>query len=216
MELAAPPRVTVVAADPHPLYREAVVQAVRRRPEFELVGEEADGAAALDVIERLRPRVAVVDVALPGLDGHRLLRAVARDRLPTRVVFLSADASPSSVYRAIAGGAAGYLTKRADGRQVCDAIGAVARGDAVFAGEVHAGIAGEIRVRSAEERPLLSQRETEILKLVAAGRSAPEIARSLHLGTATVKSHLASAYAKLDVAERAAAVAEAMRRGLLE
>jgi two-component system nitrate/nitrite response regulator NarL len=120
------------------------------------------------------------------------------------------------VYSAIAKGAAGYLTKYADARELCDAISAVARGRTVLAPELQTGIAGEIRLRAVHDRPFLSDREREILKLVAKGVTAPEIGKMLHLSTATVKTHLHHVYEKLKVAERAAAVAEAMRRGLLE
>ncbi len=184
-------RIRVLVADGQPLYRSAVAYAVRRRPELELVGEAADGRSALDVITRLRPQVAVVDSGLRELDGHRLLNAVARDGVPTRIVFLSADIGSENVYRAVAGGAAGYLTKAADGTQLCDAIAAVARGGVVLAREVHGGIAGEIRLRAVEDRPVLTDREREILTLVALGLSAPAIAAKVHLGTATVKTHLA-------------------------
>ena len=209
-------RVSVVTADRQPLYRQAVVHAVRRRPELELVGEAADGRGALEAIVSLEPQVAVLDLKLPALDGEKILNAVARDGVPTKIIFLSADSDSASVYRAIAGGAAGYLTKDVDAEQLCDAISAVARGSTVLAPELQSGIAGEIRMRAVGERPVLSERESEILKLIANGLSAPQIATRIHLGTATVKTHLQHIYEKLGVSERPAAVAEAMRRGLLE
>lgn len=209
-------RVRVLAADSHPLYRDALSRAIKERPELELVAQAADGRAALDAIGREQPDVAVIDRALTGLNGEQILNAVGRDSLPTRVVLLTAEPEPELVYRAIANGVAGYLTKDANARELCDAITAVARGRVVVAPQLQNGIAGEIRLRAVDERPFLSEREREIMKLVAAGLTAPQIGGELCLATPTVKTHLHHVYEKLGVAERAAAVAEAMRRGLLE
>jgi two-component system nitrate/nitrite response regulator NarL len=209
-------RVRVLAADSHPLYREAVGRAIKQRPELELVGQAREGREALEAIGAEQPDVAVVDQALSGLNAEQVVNAVGRDGLPTRVLIIASEPDPGTVYSAIAKGAAGYLTKYADAHELCDAIAAVARGRTVLAPELQTGIAGEIRLRAVHDRPFLSERELEILKLVAKGVTAPEIGRLLHLSTATVKTHLQHVYEKLEVCERAAAVAEAMRRGLLE
>jgi two-component system, NarL family, nitrate/nitrite response regulator NarL len=183
-----------------------VIRAIRERPELELVASAGDGHAALDAIAG----------ALDGLSGEQVLNAVARDGLGTRVVMIAACPEPEEVYTALADGAAGYLTKDADARQLCDAITAVARGGTVLAPELQESVAQEIRIRTPRERPLMTDRERQTLRLIAEGLTAPAIADSLHLSTATVKTHLQHIYAKLGVSERAAAVAEAMRRGLLE
>jgi two-component system nitrate/nitrite response regulator NarL len=209
-------RVRVLAADAQPLYREALTRAIRERPELELVAEAGDGRAALDAIGAEAPDVAVLDGTLDGLSGEQVLNAVARDGLRTRVVLIAARPDQRQVYAALAGGAAGYLTKDADARELCDAIAAVARGGTVLSAELQAGLAAEIRMRAPRRRPVMSERERETLVLIAEGKSAPEIGRTLHLSTATVKTHLQHIYEKLGVSERAAAVAEAMRRGLLE
>ncbi|MBA3264580.1 MAG: response regulator transcription factor [Thermoleophilaceae bacterium] len=209
-------RIRVLAAHRHPLYREAVTRAIKQRPDLELVGEAGNGREALDAIGLERPDVALVDRALTGLTGEQILNAVGRDGLRTRVVMIAAEPEPELVYAAIANGAAGYLTQDADARELCDAIAAVARGSTVLAPQLQTGIAGEIRLRAVHERPFLSEREREILKLVAEGLTAPQIGRNIHLSTATVKTHLQHVYEKLGVGERAAAVAVAMRRGLVE
>ncbi len=209
-------RVRVLAADGLPLYRDAVTRAIRQRPELELVATADDGRAALAAIVAERPDVAVLDAGLADLRGEQVLNAVVRDRLPTRALLIAYDPEPGAVYAALAAGAAGYLTKDADARELCDAIAAAARGRTVLSPRLQTGIAGEIRLRSADERPFLSDREGEILKLVAEGLTAPAIGRTLCLATPTVKTHLHHVYEKLGVAERAAAVAAAMRRGLLE
>jgi two-component system, NarL family, nitrate/nitrite response regulator NarL len=209
-------RITVLVADDHPLYREAVVRAVRARPDFELVGEAADGREALEAIRADRPDVAVLDVEMPSLGGLDIIDALQRDELPTRVVLLSAHLESDTVYEAVAGGVAAYLSKASPGERICDAIAAVARGDVILPPEVQAGLAAEIRLRTEPGRPALSPREQEVLTLIADGLTAPAVGRELHLSTATVKSHLKTLYEKLGVSDRAAAVAEAMRRGLLE
>jgi two-component system, NarL family, nitrate/nitrite response regulator NarL len=208
--------VRVLAADGQPLYRDAVARAIRGRPELELVAQACDGREALEAIGATQPDVAVIEKTLTGLSGTQVLNAVARDGIRTRVVLIAAHADPCDVYGALADGAAGYLTKDADARELCDAITAVARGKTVLAPELQAGVAGEIRLRAPHDRPVMSVRERETLTLIAEGLSAPQIGRTLHLSTATVKTHLQHIYEKLGVSERAAAVAEAMRRGLLE
>jgi two-component system, NarL family, nitrate/nitrite response regulator NarL len=209
-------RVRVCVADDHPMFREAVVRAIKERPDLELVGEAADGRTALDLIRDLQPDVAVLDIKMPELDGLRVLNAVRRDALPTRVVLLSAFLDGRMAFEAVAGGAAAFVPKDADRGRLTDTIAAVSRGETVIAQELQAGLAEEIQLRNAPDRPGLSAREREILHHIAAGRSAPEIAKLLYLSPATVKSHLGALYEKLGVSERAAAVAEAMRRGLLE
>jgi two-component system, NarL family, nitrate/nitrite response regulator NarL len=209
-------RVRVLAAAGHPLYREALGRAIKERPELELVGQTRDGRETLDAIEAEQPDVALVDMALNGVTAEQVLNAVGRDGLGTRVLLIAAEPDPGLVYTAIANGAAGYLTRDADARELCDALAAVARGKTVLASELQGGVFGEIRLRACHERPFLSDREREILRLIADGLSAPRIGGMLHLSPATVKTHLQHIYEKLGVSERAAAVAAAMRRGLLE
>ena len=209
-------RVRVFVADDHPMYREGLVRAIRERPDLELVGECADGRTALPEIRRLTPDVAVLDVRMPGLTGTEVLNAIARERIATRVVFLSANVDSDLVYRAVALGAAAYLSKEADRAAIFDAVAAVARGQTVLSPEIQSGLAAQIQLRETETRPVLSPREQEVLRLIAEGSSAPEIARQLHLSPSTVKTHLQSLYEKLGVSDRAAAVASAMRAGLLE
>jgi two-component system nitrate/nitrite response regulator NarL len=209
-------RVRVYLADDHPLYLDGVARAVRDQAELELVGTGADGREALAAIRELAPDVAVLDVQMPGLEGTEVVRAVKRDGLPTRIVLLSAFLDPPVVYQAVAAGAKAYLSKGSSRERICTTIAKVARGEVVLSPEIQAGLAGEIQLRAREERPVLTAREREVLDLTAEGRSAPEIGRELHLSPATVKTHMQNLFTKLGVSDRAAAVAEAMRRGLLE
>jgi two-component system nitrate/nitrite response regulator NarL len=210
------PAFRAFVADDHPLYREGVVQALRETAEVEVVGEAANGTDALAGITRLAPDVAVLDMGLPGLTGIEVLAGITRAGLATRVLFLSAYLESDLVYDALAHGALGYLSKDSGRDEITGAVLAVARGESVLSRDVQGGLAEQIRRRESESRPRLTPREQEVLRLIAEGCSAPEVGRRLYLSSSTVKTHLQRIYEKLGVSERAAAVAEAMRRGLLE
>jgi two-component system nitrate/nitrite response regulator NarL len=153
---------------------------------------------------------------LPLLEGLDVVRAIQRDRIPTSVVMLSADSSRELVYDAVQLGAAAFLTKASTLDQICDAIVAVARGETVLAPEVQSGLVRELRERDRPAASLLSERESQVLLLIAEGLSNPEIGERLFISSSTVKTYVKSVLDKLGVNDRAAAVAEAMRRGLIE
>ena len=209
-------RVTVIVADDHPLYREGVVRALSASGQVEIVGEAEDGHTALAMIQEHRPDVALLDYKLPELDGVAVTNAVVRDQLPTRVLLVSAFSDTGVVYQALETGAAGFISKEARREQIVDAVLACARGENVVPPDIAAGLVSEIRLRKQDDRPALTQREHEILRMIAAGKSLPEIAKELYLGLTTVKTHVQHLYEKLGVSDRAAAVASAMRRGLIE
>ena len=209
-------RTTVFVADDHPVFRDGLVRALKTRPEFELVGAAGDGREALDAIKRLTPAVALLDMKMPGLDGGAIAHALRRDGLPTRVVLISAHAPSELIYRAISLGAAAYLSKEASREEICDTVAAVARGETRLSPEIQGELVRQIQMRAVDERPVLSPREREVLELIAEGLSAPDIGKRLHVSPATVKTHLQGLYEKLGVSDRAAAVASAMRTGLLE
>ena len=209
-------RIRVLVADDHPLYREAVVRAVRARPEFELIGQAEDGREALGAIREDAPDVAVLDVEMPSIGGVDVVRAVNRDALGTRIVLLSAHLESDTVYAAVQAGVRAYLSKAWPAERICDALLAVARGDVILPGEVQAGLAAAIRNNAAGAQIHLTPRERDVLAGLVQGQSAPTIATDLHVSTATVKTHLKTLYEKLGVSDRAAAVAEAMRHGLIE
>jgi two-component system nitrate/nitrite response regulator NarL len=210
-------RVRVLVADDHPIYREGIVRAIKERPDLELVGEAGDGRDALEQIKAEQPDVAVLDIRMPKLEGTQVLSAIRRDGIETEVLFLSAFMESELAYRTVAEGAKGYLSKESSRQEICDAIVTVARGGTALAAAVQAGLATEIQHRERSDgRPDLTPRESEVLHMIAEGLSAPEIARRIHLSPTTVKTHLHTLYEKLGVSDRAAAVAEGMRRGLLE
>jgi two-component system, NarL family, nitrate/nitrite response regulator NarL len=209
-------KVRVVVADDHPLYREGVVRALVATGQIEVLAEAEDGREALRHITELKPDVAVLDYKLPELDGLQVTHAIVRDDLPTRVLMLSAFTESGIVYKALQTGVAGYLPKEARRQQIADAVLSCARGDHVVPPEVAAGLVSEIRLRATNDAPALTERERQVLKSISDGKSLPQIASELYLGVTTVKTHVQHLYEKLGVSDRAAAVAEAMRRGLIE
>ncbi len=200
----------------HPMFMQALVDAIRQHPDLELAGAATTGPEALEGIRAAAPDVAVLDMELPALDGREVLEHAAGDGLRTRFLFLTSDMGSGHVYAAVAAGASGYLSKTVDGDAICDAITAVAAGEVVLSPEAQSTLAGAIREREAHERPALTARERTVLSLCAEGLSTREIAIRLGVASGTVKAHLQSIYHKLDVPDRTSAVAAALRRGLLE
>ena len=209
-------QVTVVIADDHPMYREGVVRAMKESGRIRVVAEVGDGRAALEAIREHEPAVALLDYRMPELDGLAVVTAVARDQLPTRVLLLSATEDPSTVYEALAAGAAGYLTKESDRDEIVAAVISCAKGGGYVQPNLAGGLASELQQRSRGDATLLSPREAEVITLIAAGHSVPEIAAQLHLAPTTIRTHVQRLYEKLGVSDRGAAVAEAMRRRLVE
>jgi two-component system nitrate/nitrite response regulator NarL len=201
-------RIRVLTADTQPLFQDSLARALERRQSLELVSQVGDADALLAALDEARPDVALIDDSI--LDPARA------GALATRVVLLAGDPQTSRAFDAIERGAAGYLSRDSDAEALCDAIVRVARGEAVLDPSLQTGVAREVRLRASDGRPMLSPREAEILQLIAKGHSAPQIGRELHLSTGTVKTHILHLYEKLGVSERAAAVAQAMRQGLLE
>lgn len=214
------PPLRVVLVDDHPMVLEGLkAMLARRAGEIRIVGQASNSDEAFRVVGDLRPDVVVLDVRLgqdSGLDVcHRLL---ARDSA-CRVVFLTVYDDEQYLFQALRAGAVGYLLKRVDGRQLVEHLQAVRAGeiviDAALAGRATASAA---RLAAGEFWPGahlgLTQRESEVLSLMVAGHQNRAIAARLVVGEETVKSHVSSVYRKLDVSDRSAAVATALREGL--
>src|SRR4051794_11188029 len=210
------PGIRVYVADDHPLYREGLVEAVHSRPDFELAGESEDGEQALKDIERLRPDVAILDERMPGRRGGQILEEAKRRELPTQILLISAYINTDSIYGALQHGGGGYLSQPASRDAICAAIRAAASGEVSISPDLQSALASEIRARGASQRPPLSERELQVLSLLSTGLAAPEIAKRMGLSHATVRSHLQRLYAKLGVSTQAGAVAEGLRRRLIE
>jgi DNA-binding NarL/FixJ family response regulator len=204
--------IRLVIADDHPVVRDGLSGMFTADPGFEVLGEAGDGAEAVRLAQVLSPDVILMDLRMPGMDGVTAIAELAKRGSAARVLVLTTYDTDNLVVRAIEAGATGYLLKDAPRAELLHAVRAAARGQAVLSPSVASALMS--RVREPAEEPL-SQRELEVLRLVAAGTTNREAAARLFISEATVKTHLLHIYAKLGVNDRAAAVATGFERGLL-
>jgi len=205
--------IRVVVADDHPIVRAGLVGILDAADGIDVVGVASDGVEVVSLVERERPDVVLMDMRMPRRDGDEAT-ALLRETVPTaRVIVLTTYESDDIIMRAIAAGASGYLLKAAPEAELLAGIRAAAAGEVALAPSVARVLVAQAGRRP--EAPILTPRETEVLSHVADGLSNREIGMRLHLGEATVKTHLLKAFAKLDVADRTRAVTRAMELGIL-
>ncbi|MFF4396900.1 response regulator [Streptomyces sp. NPDC001480] len=202
----------VVVVDDHTVMRAGVIALLDGEAGIEIVGEAGDGRAALDLVARHDPDVALVDLRMPVLDGVTTTTEIVARYPRTRVLILTTYDTDADVERGVEAGAIGYLLKDTTREQLADAIRAAARGETVLAPRVAEKLVA--RLRRPVQEPLTA-RETDVLNAVADGLTNAEIGRRLVISEATVKTHLLRLFAKLDVNDRTRAVVVAMERGLL-
>ncbi len=205
--------IRLLVVDDHPVVRAGMVAVLGEEPDLVVVGEAGNGAEALALIPRLTPDVVLMDLRMPVMDGAEATRRIVERPAPPRVLVLTTYDTDADIVRAVEAGARGYLLKDAPTAVLSDAIRRAAAGETVLAPPVAARLADRVRAPAVPE---LTGREVEVLGLVARGLSNADIGRALFIGEATVKTHLVRAFAKLGVADRTAAVAEAHRRGLID
>ena len=207
-----PEAIRILIVDDHPVVRDGLSGMFAGDPRFEVVGEAADGEEAVTMAEALAPDVVLMDLRMPRVDGATAIARMAERRVTAKVLVLTTYETDRDVLPAIKAGATGYLLKDATQEELFRAVGAAARGESVLSPSVAARLLGQVRAPVVEP---LSQRELEVLRLVAKGATNREVARRLFISEASVKAHLLHVYAKLGVNDRAAAVAAAYERGLL-
>jgi len=215
--------VTVLLVDDEPLVRAGLRAVLEAQPDIEVVGEAADGAAVIPLVRRLRPDVVAMDVRMPLLDGIEATRAVLRTVTePPKILVVTTFENDEYVYEALRAGADGFLLKRARPAEIVHAVRLVAEGESLLfpasvrqlAAEYGEG-GGNRAARAAMERAQLTERETEVLRLMARGLSNAEIAERLVVGTETVKSHVSAILAKLGARDRTQAVIAAYESGFV-
>ncbi|WTG23290.1 response regulator transcription factor [Streptomyces decoyicus] len=192
-------------------------------PGIEVVGSAADGEDAVRLVAQLAPDVVLMDLRMPRCDGVEATRRIRAEHPGTQVVVLTTYADDDSLFPALQAGARGYLTKDADGDEIVRAIDDVLSGDAGLSPKIQRRLLERFTepVRTLPQPPDappdgLTAREVEVLRLVAEGRSNPEIARTLHVSTATVKTHINNLFAKAGLRDRAQAIHYAYRHGLAQ
>lgn len=209
--------ITIVIAEDHRIVADGIATMLRFEDDFEVCAIVPTGEELLEVVERLRPSIALVDVNLAGeLDGIEAINRMSTDDEGTRAIALTMFTDNTTVARAVSAGALGYLPKNIKGDELVHAVRAVAAGK----GFLHPDVTRPLMQRSkpaARDARLasLTPREREVLQQLAVGGTTRELAEALGVGEETVKSHLSSIYAKLGASDRTAAVVIAMRHGLM-
>jgi len=215
--MSTDPPIRVVVADDHPVFRSGLRTLVQESPLLEYVGEAADGQQAIAVCEQQQPDVIFMDIRMPGVSGIDATRQIVTARPDTGVLMLTMLEDDTSVFAAMRAGARGYILKGADPDQIIRAVTAVAAGEVIFGAALAARMATFFRSGSRNPVaafPGLSTREHDILNLIAAGRSNTAIAEQLVLSEKTVRNNVSNILAKLQVADRSAAIVRARDAGL--
>jgi DNA-binding NarL/FixJ family response regulator len=203
--------IRIVVAEDHPVVLAGVVEVLESAPDLVVVAQAVDGHHLVEAVDRTLPDIVITDLRMPGLRGHEAT-AIIRTRHPAiKVIVLTTFETDTDILPAIEAGASGYLLKAAPREEILTGVRLVAAGDVAMVPDVAAALVDHILA----PMEALTARETQILRLVAAGSSNGQIARELFVGEATVKTHLVHAFAKLGVGDRTRAVAAAVQRRLL-
>jgi DNA-binding NarL/FixJ family response regulator len=210
--------IRVLLADDHALVREGTRRLIEAESDLEVVAEAASGEEAISATKAMRPDVAIMDIAMPGIGGIEATRAIKADCPETAILVLSAYDDEPYLVALLEVGAAGFLLKNVNGQELVEAIRAVARGDAMLQPALNERVMRRFSNRPmALQRPpdLLSEREFSVLRLAARGLPNKEIARRMNLSIRTVHSHLANIFMKMHVGSRTEAVLLALRQGMI-
>ncbi|MGG7464856.1 MULTISPECIES: response regulator [unclassified Plantibacter] len=216
-----PAPIRVLVADDHPIVRGGIVGLLGRADDIDVIAEASDGAEAVRLATELRPDLVLMDLRMPLLSGAEATARIIASLPDVRVLILTTYETDDDILGAIEAGASGYLLKAAPQEEILAGIRSVVGGRTVLAPEIAAKLVDRMRsgagsaASATPERPLLSARELEVLRLVAAGTSNPKIARALFISEATVKTHLLHVFEKLGVNDRTRAVTLALERGIL-
>ncbi len=209
-------RVRIVVVDDHALFRRGLISLLEEMPEFHVVGEAANGQEALGVIERARPDVVLLDINMPVLDGIQTLGALRKKDAAQKILMLTISQNDDDLIGAIVAGANGYVLKNTEPDTLKNTILQVYAGNSVLSPEVTARVLQAVRRSQTDRnRGLLSEREVEVLKCLARGQTTAQIASVLFISENTVKTHIRHILEKMEVNNRAEAVARAAQMDLL-
>ena len=214
-------QVRILVVDDHTVVRDGLSTMLGRHEEFTVVGEATDGLEAIDSIRRLRPDVTLMDLRMPNVDGVEAMRRVRAEDPDAKFIVLTTFDTDEYIFDAIEAGAKGYLLKDASREDLFQAIRAVNRGESL----IQPGVASRVLDRLAElsrqtaglrSQEILSDREVQVIQLMANGEANKGIAASLSISESTVKTHIANIFSKLDVNHRTEAVTQALQRGIIK
>ena len=215
-------RIRVLLADDHHLFREGVTNLLNAQPDLEVVGEASDGLEVLVMARKLRPDLILMDIGMPGCDGVEATERIMQELPKTTIVILTVRDEDEHLFRAIQSGAQGYLLKNIRSQELVSMIRGAVKGEAAITPALGARMLEEFRRLSqdprrepTDESATLTQREKEVLSLVAQGASDQEIAQQLVISVHTVKSHMRNILAKLQMSHRHEAAQYALRQGLI-
>ena len=206
--------IRVLIADDHGVVRQGLRMYLGSDPELEIIGEARDGAEAINLSRELHPDVVLMDLLMPGMDGIAATAAIRRQMPETEVVALTSVLEDASVVEAVRAGAIGYLLKDTDAHELRRAIKAAAAGQVQLAPQAAARLMHEVRAPE-KSYAALTERETDVMKLLAQGKSNKEIAQALNIGEQTVKTHVSRILDKLELPSRTQVVLYALRIGLV-
>ncbi|HOT33521.1 MAG TPA: response regulator transcription factor [Rhodoglobus sp.] len=204
--------IRVLVADDHPIVRGGIVALLESADDLSVVGEASTGLQAVELALEHEPDIVLMDLQMPELSGAEATARILEQRPGIRVIVLTTYESDSAILQAIEAGASGYLLKAAPAGEILAGIRSVVAGDVALAPSIAAMLVNRVK---APAGPTLSARETEVLALVAQGKSNPAIAQALFVSEATIKTHLLHVFEKLNVSDRTRAVTKAMELGLL-
>ena len=211
-------KIRILLADDHVIVREGTRELIQREPDMEVVGEASDGEEAVELTRKLKPDVAVIDIAMPNLNGIEATRQLKKIHPSTAVLMLTAYDTDQYVMALLEAGAAGYLLKNVRGEQLIEAIHAVFVGESVLQPSTTRRVIEQLTSKASKQEDTraispLTERELEVLKLAASGVSNNDIAKKLCLSTRTVQTHFSNVFKRLSVASRTEAILYGLRRG---
>lgn len=211
--------IKILIADDHPVVREGLIAMIRREPDFMVVGEATNGLEAVNKAKELKPDVILMDLRMPEMDGVEAIRQVSVAEPNTKFIILTTYSDDEYIFRGIEVGARAYLLKDAPREDLFKAIRAVHRGESLIQPVVASKVLdrfAELSRRAQAPTDALSEREIEVLRLMAKGDANKEIAAQLHITDSTVKTHISNIFQKLNAKDRTEAVMQAVKKGIIK